>query len=299
MTEKGREMDATDWQSTESADAFPMMGMREGLSDDVLFPHARNSHVALLTRAIETEVIPRLLQARREAVLRDGVASSDTWQPTQSEVARFVDLLISPDEALAPAYLKVLSDKGIRLDSLYSGLLSEAARLLGTMWEDDSVDFTLVTTGVWRMQKMLRELSPVFAGIQHSAGPRILLVPAIGGQHSFGLAMVSEYFRRAGWDVCCEIARSNDDLAAMVRGSWFDMIGFSIGATDQLPQLTQTIRAARRASRNLRLGVLVGGPAFVAHPDLVAQVGADATGADAAQATVAAEALMASLATSA
>jgi methanogenic corrinoid protein MtbC1 len=167
------------------------------------------------------------------------------------------------------------------------------------MWEDDSVDFTLVTTGVWRMQKMLRELSPAFAGTQPAAGPRILLVPAIGGQHSFGLAMVSEYFRRAGWDVCCEIARSNDDLAGMVRASWFDMIGFSIGATDQLPPLTQTIRAARRASRNLRLGVMVGGPAFVAHPDLVTRVGADATAADAAQATVAAEALMAALATSA
>lgn len=299
MTAKGPAMDLADWQSTETGRAYPMGSSERGLSDDVLFPHARPSHVALLTQAIETEVIPRLLKARRAAALRDDVQPSQPWQPAPGEVGQFVELLINADETLAAEYLKALASRGVRLDSIYSGLLSAAARLLGSMWEDDTVNFTLVTTGVWRMQKMLRELSPSFVGRDQATGPRILLVPAIGAQHSFGLAMVSEYFRRAGWDVCSEVARSNEELVAMVRDTWFDVIGFSVGASDQLPLLAQTIRAARRASRNLRLGVMVGGPAFAAHPDLVAQVGADATAMDAAGATIAAEGLMASLATSA
>ncbi len=304
MATKGPEMDLADWQSTEAGPdfgghAFRMLGARAGLSDDVLFSHARESHVALLTKAIENEVIPRLLRARREAHTREQEKALRPWQPEEGDVERFVTLLINRDDTLAQTYLKTLTEQGVRLDSLYTGLLSAAARMLGAMWEDDSVDFTLVTTGVWRMQKMLRELSPTFAGTEAPTGPRILLVPAIGGQHSFGLAMVSEYFRRAGWDVSSEVARSNDEMAGLVRSSWFDVIGFSVGASDLLPQLAQTIRTARKASRNLRLGVMVGGPVFAVHPDLVTKVGADATAADAAGATIAAEALVASLATSA
>jgi methanogenic corrinoid protein MtbC1 len=121
---------------------------------------------------------------------------------------------------------------------------------------------------------------------------RILLVPAIGGQHSFGLAMVAEHFLRAGWEVSCDRASTNDDLAAMVSGNWFDVIGISVGATDQMSALRHTIATARKASRNLRIGVMVGGPVFVASPAQVFECGADSTAADARQAVIEAETLL-------
>ena len=108
--------------------------------------------------------------------------------------------------------------------------------------------------------------------------------------------MVSEFFVRAGWDVTSDRFDDNLQLAEALRGSWFDVLGFSVGGHDRLDILAKSIKISRCASRNLQLGVMVGGPVFVAHPELVSQVGADATAADAAQATVEAEGLMAMLA---
>ena len=56
------------------------------------------------------------------------------------------------------------------------------------------------------------------------------------------------------------------------------------------------IRALRRASRNRAIGVLVGGPLFIDHPELVARVGADATAIDGGQAPIQAQNLLALLA---
>jgi methanogenic corrinoid protein MtbC1 len=81
-----------------------------------------------------------------------------------------------------------------------------------------------------------------------------------------------------------EQASATGDLVELVRDDWFDVIGFSVGSSDRLAELTACIRDIRRVSRNARIGVMVGGPVFLAHPNLVAQVGADATAADGAEA---------------
>jgi methanogenic corrinoid protein MtbC1 len=259
------------------------------------FREARHSHMAALTLAIEAEVIPRLLLARRVEAEQQSRASAEL---DEIQVTHFVRLLLDRDETLAVAHLRSLLDAGIRLDTIYATLMTQAARRLGTMWDEDEINFTVVTTAVWRMQQILHTMSSVFVNTAQTPANnrRILLVPAIGDQHSFGLSMVSEYFRKAGWDVTCELVSCNDDIAALVRGSWFDVIGFSVGGEHQLAALSTTIRTTRRASRNLKLGVMVGGPVFVADPGLAVDVGADMTAADAAQATHAAEGLVTSLA---
>lgn len=264
-----------------------------------IYRDTRQAHVTLLTRAIETEIIPRLLHARRnDARARMATDKGANWQPADGEVDQFASLILDRDETLAVTHLRDLAERGVRLEAMYELLLSATARHLGLMWDNDDLNFTAVTTGVYRLQEIMRSMSSAFVGTaptrpQHA---RILLVPAIGGQHSFGLAMVAEHFMRAGWDVSCERAHSNEELSAMVAGSWFDIIGFSVGATDQIGLLTKTIQAVRKASRNLRLGVMVGGPVFLACPGSVSACGADATASDASSAITLAENLMLSLA---
>ncbi len=291
---KGSEMDVSGWEgrdtvSTQSSNA----------PSAPLYRETRQAHVTLLTEAITTEIIPRLLQARR-AELRARVRPEHglAWQPEDGEVDRFAALVLDRDESLAVAYLRELAERGVRLEALYELLLGASARHLGRMWEDDNVNFTAVTIGVFRLQEIMRSMSAAFVGTAPTRAQeaRILLVPAVGGQHSFGLAMVAEHFLRAGWEVCCERAHSDADMAALVEGSWFDIIGFSVGATDQLDSLAKTIKAVRKASRNLRLGVMVGGPVFTACPDSVSACGADATAGCASTAITQAEHLMMSLA---
>ena len=74
------------------------------------------------------------------------------------------------------------------------------------------------------------------------------------------------------------------EAASIVSGTWIDVAGFSIGSMSRLDGLAHCIRSVRRASHNPDLYVMVGGPLFLAQPDLVTRVGADAAATDAASA---------------
>jgi hypothetical protein len=54
--------------------------------------------------------------------------------------------------------------------------------------------------------------------------------------------------------------------------------------TPHIAGVTTAIRTLRKASRNPDVGVMVGGPIFLLHPDLVTVVGADFTAVDAREA---------------
>ena len=172
---------------------------------------------------------------------------------------------------------------GLPIETLYLDLLAPTARHLGDLWEADVCDFTQVTIGLGRLQQVLHELSHAFQSEMAAAaslGRRVLLIPVPGEQHSFGLFMVAEFFRRAGWDVCGTEVDTRQDLVRTMRDQSFAVVGLSASCGTRLDALAASIRAARRASRNRGVGVMVGGPLFVGHPELVAHVGADATALD-------------------
>ena len=51
-----------------------------------------------------------------------------------------------------------------------------------------------------------------------------------------------------------------------MRDQWFAVVGFSASCGTRLDLLAASIRAARRASRNRGVGVMVGGPLFIEPP---------------------------------
>ncbi len=53
------------------------------------------------------------------------------------------------------------------------------------------------------------------------------------------------------------------------------MIGFSLSSDRGLDELRRQIRTLRSDSRNNRIIVILGGPFTVAHPEVVAAMGAD------------------------
>ena len=230
-------------------------------------PGADAGHLAMrtavLARAIEHEIIPRLMLAR--------------------------------DENIAHACVEAMRARGVPVESIYLDLLAPVARHLGELWEQDLCDFTEVTLGLGRLQQVLRELSPAFGqSVDHPTnGRRVLLLPAPGEQHTFGLVMVGEFFRRAGWDVAGGPWESGCDPVAMVRREWFDVIGFSAATDIHLAQLGDCVAGVRQASLNTHLGIMVGGPVFASHPEYVALVQADAAAADGRHAPLLAEQLVA------
>jgi methanogenic corrinoid protein MtbC1 len=252
----------------------------------------------VLTRTIELEIVPRLVLARNAAP--DLAAPAAGPLPTPEDADTLAGLVVSGNPAEATAFIEQLQDRGTPLDAVYLDVLAPAARRLGELWTDDRCDFAQVTMGLWRLHQLMRDLG---AGIDrplvHRENDRqALLVPVPGEQHTFGLAMVADFFRRAGWSVWSEPLASSNDLVGIARSEWFAVIGFSVSSASRMETLATSIRRVRRASRNPAVSIMVGGPAFIDQPELVALVGADATAVDGRQAALQAEALLALRATS-
>ena len=148
--------------------------------------------------------------------------------------------------------------------------------------------------GLWRLQHMLRDLGRedfVRPG-NFALARKILLIPVPGEQHTFGLAMVGEFFHRAGWYVSGGLFPTASELAGAVRRARFDVVGISVGNVEKLESVATAIRAVRRGSCYPEVQVMVGGAVFIAHPELAAILGADATATDGLQAVAQAEALL-------
>ena len=254
---------------------------------------ATQARLGKLVNALESEVIPRLLQAHRQTDPREQPADRDVV-PTEAEVRAFAQLVLARDDRPATELVESLQGRGVSVEGLFLHLLGPAARHLGALWDQDLCDFTEVTIGVGRMQQIMRSLSPVFGiEVEHPPhGLRVLLLPAPGEQHTFGLSMVAEFFRRAGWEVAGGALETDADPVSIIQDSWFDIVGISVGVEAQVKSLTTGIAALRRASLNQQIGVMVGGPIFREYPELVALVGADATAVDGRQAPVLAESLL-------
>jgi methanogenic corrinoid protein MtbC1 len=229
-----------------------------------------------LTEVIETQIIPRLVQAHRVAQAEvDPTTQGPDISPKQ--LATFVALSKSSKASETTQFIDELLHQGITTDRIFLDLIAPAARQLGLMWEQDLCDFTEVTCGLVRMHEITHRL-----GFEYQNGPqlggdvqRIMLASAPGSQHFLGMTIVSDFFRKAGWDVVIEISLSEKELVHAVSNEWFDVIGISCATEAQLKNLPSLIRALKAASGNPEPGVLLGGPIFTVQTHNARSLGAD------------------------
>jgi methanogenic corrinoid protein MtbC1 len=247
--------------------------------------------MARLVRTIEGEIVPRLVMARRVIRVPAPMAKASVNAPDEADVRELVRLLLAHDVAVASAYVDTVRQRGAKLEAVCLRLLAPAARELGLLWEEDECDFMQVTVGLCRLHHLLRELSPEFR--PDTAEPKmerhILLAPVPGDQHTFGITLVAQFLRKAGWEVWHEHPANSAEILEVVRQNWFAVIGLSVGSDTRVDDLRAIIRAMRHASLNRAVGILVGGPVLVAKPELAQLVGADATATDGPMAVLRAE----------
>jgi methanogenic corrinoid protein MtbC1 len=237
-------------------------------------PAAEPAQAAELARLVEAEIIPRLMLAHNEKANLD--IPTDLGPDTIEAFARMV---LSKESESLIAYIGTLLQSGFAMETIYMELMTPAARLLGDYWNEDSISFTDVTIGLSRLQQVVRTLGwkrSQSAGPDHSA-PSALFVPATSEQHTFGLFIIEDSFRRAGWRTWIETSGDRAELADMVRSHWFDLLGFSASCDSQQDEVAASIDTVRKVSRNPGLMILVGGRLFIERPELVAAVGADGT----------------------
>lgn len=248
-----------------------------------------------LAKTIEREIIPRLVLAHRSPTASlPTIADTLGRVPTEQDVVEFTEVVLKQGSDAVGAFVDRIRGQGVSLESVFLQLLAPAARRLGEMWTEDRCDFTQVTLGLWRLQCVLHDLSPAFESTAggNSGERRILLATMPGEQHSFGVDIVAEFFRRAQWDVLEAPAATAAELVELVKRDWFGLVGVSMCAERHTDALRTLVRNLRKASKNESMGIIVGGVVFNEHPELVKTVGADGTAPDGPSAVVMAQSLL-------
>ena len=168
------------------------------------------------------------------------------------------------------------------IEDIYLHGIVSAARLQGLWWVRDQLDFSALTVGCSRLHRVLYELSPVFlADAQPAKDATVLLLPEPDSQHTMGLFMLSEFFRRGGWHTFLLQPDELGDALRIVGSHWVDVMAISIASDRHFDHLRHLIAQVRQHSANPRIQILAGGPMASCMPDTLMALGVDCIGTDA------------------
>jgi hypothetical protein len=253
----------------------------------------RTSAALKLKEIVERQVVPRLHAAHYKNGRRNDlhVDASQLILPRDSalgdEVTALGDRLLVNDHAGACDRIEALRIEGRSLECIYLDLLTPTASYLRRLWSDDLCGFADATLALINLQSVLRQFAPAFRAERQAPenGHRTLLASPkrVGADVTaamFGMMMVSEFFRRGGWEAWIEPDLSDIAFGDTVRHQWFDMVELLVANDGQLDGIASSIRTIRRGSANRSVGVIVCGQVFVDHPEFVRMVGADLTSSD-------------------
>jgi methanogenic corrinoid protein MtbC1 len=244
----------------------------------------------LLANVVEGEIIPRLMMAHQTfAGLDMGLATNAKIE--DDDLVQFCTLTLDGEVDDLEDYVIERTRKGIATETIYVDLMAPTARRLGQMWEHDDISFTDVTIGLGRLQTLLYRLSARQKGIRdvQVLVPRGLFVTVEGAQHSFGIRMAEDLFRRAGWKTLCEPNIPLDEVIGVVQSDSFDLLGIGISIDAQIEPTRTLIDAVRKHSRNGAIQVMVGGSLIVDRPEIAKDLGAELSACDAREAVTIAQ----------
>jgi MerR family transcriptional regulator, light-induced transcriptional regulator len=236
-----------------------------------------------LARAIEAEIIPRLVLTHRQPAR--GRHPSAGAAVDIKDVTELVRILVAHEASIGLAFVTAKRKQGTSLGAVLLDLFVPSARYLDELWAEDVCSFADVTIALSRLHQILRELSAEYEQIPGPEGaPLVFLAAMPGDQHTFGISIVQEFFRRAGWEVRGGCFSTVEELLNAARSEPVDVVGLSISCDLALEDLASTIRNLRLSASNPAVKIVVGGRFFLDHPELVACAGADATAPDGRQA---------------
>jgi hypothetical protein len=235
-----------------------------------------NHHAAAILKAVVIEtVIPALARQAAWSSVRSRPL------PVNKRVWELADLLVADDQDAARDLIREVQTRTPGSLLPFATLFEATARRLGDLWSEDTCTEFDVAVSLARIQTASRLLGSAVLRrpVSGAVGPDVLIVPEPGELHGLGAALDSEVMWNAGWQPHCEHPRDDQALETLVAAHWFDVLDVSLSAAFRrehwLPRLQKTIAAARHASRNPALVVVVGGRLFAEHGALGAQVGAD------------------------
>ncbi|MCX7304282.1 MAG: cobalamin B12-binding domain-containing protein [Hyphomicrobiales bacterium] len=233
-----------------------------------------------------------------ESVARKHARLLQVSTQQRERIAEFVELLFDEESDGCQERMEQAFHETGDTQKVVDLLLEPAARIIGENWCADECDFLKVTIAMSRMQRLFRRMACEHPPASIPDLSRCaLLTPAPGEQHTFGLSVVDDAFRRAGWEVDCCGCDEEAEMFRLVGLNNYQILGVSVSVERLLPDLAAISRKLRARSRNKSIVLIAGGSMVMQNPQGAIDAGFDLLAVDAVSAVTLAEAVIASLMT--
>ena len=224
-------------------------------------------------QGLAREVVSRLASRARS-----GREAEKARAAVAAEIDLLADLLLAPSPDPLADEVEALLARKVSMEDLYVIYLSGAARRLGDMWEDDRLSFTQVTLGVGRIYAVLRGLRPIIRDTSRRTDKSALFANVPGEDHTLGVTMAADLFRRDGWDIALRLGLDHGELIHEIERCDVPVIGISVSNPDSLAALARLVLAIRVVKPGAY--VLLSGRLVWQAPDLLRPLDADALASD-------------------
>lgn len=241
--------------------------------------------ISLPHDALDT-LTAQLVARLASRVPAEPIAGPRFLEPAEpAEIDAFCDALISAKASEARMFFEKLRERQITTDRLCLAYMAGAARRLGDDWSADRLGFLEVTLGSARLHGLLRTLHSDFMprAIRYQPELSILMTAVPGETHVLGVMMAADFFRRAGWQVDLQCTASADKLCELAASGRYSLIGISAGCESVFERLENLVPQLRQSSPDTR--IVLAGHLIAMEPNIVEQLGADASAMDVTVAT--------------
>lgn len=197
------------------------------------------------------------LAARAVARLREESAARETSSAAcacmNSPVAIALATALCEDGSdTADLIVADLIEAGVSVEDVCIEHLAPAARCLGEWWDSDRLPFTEVTIAAARIQSILRRM-PCCGARRGAKGLAAAFCAVPGEQHTLGVMMAADLFRRNGWDVSLLVGLDHGEVMSRLESEPRRVIGLSCSGAHSFPALARLMTALRDRLPRARL----------------------------------------------
>ena len=194
--------------------------------------------------------------------------------PSDAKIDALSRALMQPDPDAGIAFIEKVRAQGASVETVYLAYLAEAAKMLGTWWENDEVTFADVTVATGHIYAVMRGLRPLFRPSETMpTQPTALFTGVPGENHLLGVAMASDLFRKEGWDIALKRDMTHDEIVQYAAQTQPPLIGLSAGGEHALVNLARLVIALRINLPNS--SIMVSGAILETAYDSVEAMGID------------------------
>lgn len=198
----------------------------------------------------------------------------------------YLAALLSGRRRDAFAVIDAAVANGVDITTAYIAIFQPALREIGRLWEENAISVadehlaTAITEAA-----MVRLFERSFREGRRPERPTIVAACVDSERHQVGLRMLCDLLEARGWDAhYLGASVPAEALVRMVEARRPAVVALSAALTPHVPRMRSMIAALRAAGGTATPIIIVGGRPFLTDPALAAEIGADLTARDAAEA---------------